>query len=74
MMRQSGSVPPSLVPASALFYATPIAGSPINTTTVLPRGEEFTPTNVNREEINRVPAVGGSRAPTRTQEEVRTVR
>ena len=45
---------PSLIPASALFYATPISGSPFNTT-VVPRGNGIPYTGVHGEELPPMP-------------------
>eukprot|EP00904_Undaria_pinnatifida_P006784 jgi/Undpi1/3235/HiC_scaffold_15.g06609.m1 len=54
MMWKSRTVAPSLIPASALFYATPISGSPFNTT-VVPRGNGISYTGVHGEELPPMP-------------------
>ena len=60
-MWKSDTVAPSLIPASSLFYATPISGSPFNTT-VDPRGDNIqdTDTAVRGEEVGRIPVGEGS--------------
>lgn len=69
MMWGSDSIPPSVVPASALYYATPIAGSPFDAT-MLREDDDFPHTDVYREEPGRAPATKGSQA---TKQEVRIV-
>lgn len=69
MMWRSQSIPPSVVPPSALYYATPIAGPPFDAT-MLPQDNNFPHTDVYREEPGRVPAAAGSKAT--KQEEVCT--
>ena len=59
MMWASRSILPSLVPASALHYATPISGSPIDAT-ILSQGDDFPSTDVHTEELDGVAAEKGT--------------
>eukprot|EP00904_Undaria_pinnatifida_P006798 jgi/Undpi1/3248/HiC_scaffold_15.g06622.m1 len=62
MMWKSDTVAPSLIPASALFYAAPMSGSPFNTV-VDRQGDDppYTDTAVNGEERGQIPVEEGSR-------------
>lgn len=62
MMWKSDTVAPSLIPASALFYAAPMSGSPFNTV-VDRQGDDppYTDTAVNGEELGQIPVEEGSR-------------
>ncbi|CAM9117434.1 unnamed protein product, partial [Laminaria digitata] len=59
MVWKSDSVPPSVVPASALYYATPAANSPFNVTN-LPRGIGSPFTDAYKEELGQVAAEKGT--------------
>eukprot|EP00904_Undaria_pinnatifida_P006816 jgi/Undpi1/3264/HiC_scaffold_15.g06638.m1 len=63
MMWKSATVAPSLIPASALFYATPISRS-FSNTTITPRGDG----PLHGEGLSRVPT--GEKSPITGQEKV----